>query len=97
VKEMVKVICPKCGNKGSLVAFWVYNPNEKVYKPYFRVTHYSKERYENPSIKYHTKSCYIPKSMLNAIKPQVEILEKRFKRGVKKHAAKKTLERGRRK
>jgi hypothetical protein len=92
----MKVICPKCGEKGSLVAFWVYNARRKVYKPYYRVTHYDPNKWKDKSIAYHTRSCYISKKLVPKIIKETRQLEKEFKRRLK-HGTRKSLARRRQK
>jgi hypothetical protein len=80
--EMKIESCPKCGKAGSLVEFWVVNKKNKKYKPFYRVTHYSADRYA--TMKYHTKSCYIPKK-------QAETLLKELRKARKKQKKRKAV------
>jgi hypothetical protein len=54
------VLCPKCGEKGSLHWRWVLNPKQKRYQPYYYVAHYQgKGKY----VKWH----YVPRAVAEEI------------------------------
>jgi Zn-finger nucleic acid-binding protein len=76
--EMKIESCPRCGKAGSLVKFRVVNERGKVFKPYFRVTHYSADRYATK--KYHTESHYIPKKQAEALLKELRKARKKQKK-----------------